>query len=72
MAPASNPRLIIGVLIDEPSDGGYYGGSVAGPVFAQIMAGSLRQLGLPPDLPETETRVTQSMQPSALRAGGGA
>jgi cell division protein FtsI (penicillin-binding protein 3) len=72
MAPASNPRLIIGVLIDEPSDGGYYGGSVAGPVFAQIMAGSLRQLGLPPDLPETETRVTQSMQPLALRAGGGA
>jgi cell division protein FtsI (penicillin-binding protein 3) len=72
MAPASNPRLIIGVLIDEPSDGVYYGGSVAGPVFAQIMAGSLRQLGLPPDLPETETRVTQSMLPGAVRAGGGA
>jgi cell division protein FtsI (penicillin-binding protein 3) len=68
MAPASNPRLIIGVVIDEPSDGVYYGGSVAGPVFAQVMAASLRQLGLPPDAPETSTRMTQN----ALSAGGGA
>ncbi|MFP5380930.1 MAG: peptidoglycan D,D-transpeptidase FtsI family protein [Gammaproteobacteria bacterium] len=59
MAPASNPRLIIGVVIDEPSGGVYYGGSVAGPVFAQVMAASLRQLGLPPDAPETATRMTQ-------------
>ena len=71
MAPASNPRLIIGVVIDEPSDGTYYGGSVAGPVFAQVMAASLRQLGLPPDAPETETRMTQNA-PLAPRAGGGA
>ena len=68
MAPASNPRLIIGVVVDEPSDGVYYGGSVAGPVFAQVMAASLRQLGLPPDAPETATRVTQN----APRPGGGA
>lgn len=68
MAPASNPRLIIGVTIDEPSDGVYYGGSVAGPVFAQVMAASLRQLGLPPDAPETETRMTQN----AAGSGGGA
>ncbi len=68
MAPASNPRLIIGVAIDEPSDGVYYGGSVAGPVFAQVMAASLRQLGLPPDAPDTLTRMTQSTG----RPGGGA
>ncbi|KAB2319960.1 penicillin-binding protein 2 [Betaproteobacteria bacterium SCN1] len=60
MAPASNPRLIIGVTIDEPSDGVYYGGSVAGPVFAQVMAASLRQLGLPPDAPDTATRLTRN------------
>ncbi|MDA8127911.1 MAG: penicillin-binding protein 2 [Betaproteobacteria bacterium] len=60
MAPASNPRLIIGVAIDEPMDGVYYGGSVAGPVFAQVMAGSLRMLGLPPDAPETETKMTEN------------
>ncbi len=68
MAPASNPRLIIGVVIDEPSGGVYYGGSVAGPVFAHVMAASLRQLALPPDAPETATRMTHN----ALRAGGGA
>lgn len=68
MAPASNPRLIIGVVIDEPSDGVYYGGSVAGPVFAQVMAASLRQLGLPPDAPESATHMTQR----ATAARGGA
>jgi cell division protein FtsI (penicillin-binding protein 3) len=68
MAPASDPRLIIGVVIDEPSDGVYYGGSVAGPVFAQVMAGCLRQLGLPPDDPQSVTRVTQN----AVSARGGA
>ncbi len=72
MAPASNPRLIIGVAIDEPSGGVYYGGSVAGPVFAQVMAGSLRQLALPPDAPETATRVTQGVPPVIARVGGGA
>ncbi len=59
MAPASNPRLIIGVAIDEPSGGVYYGGSVAGPVFAEVMAASLRQLGLPPDAPEMATHMVQ-------------
>ena len=51
MAPASNPRLIIAVMIDEPSDGKYYGGTVAGPVFSAVMAGALRQLAVPQDAP---------------------
>jgi len=72
MAPASNPRLIIGVVIDEPSGGVYYGGSVAGPVFAQVMAASLRQLALPPDAPETTTRMTLGAPPVVVPAGGGA
>ncbi|MBT9567461.1 MAG: penicillin-binding protein 2 [Thiobacillus sp.] len=71
MAPASNPRLIVGVAIDEPSDGVYYGGSVAGPVFAQVMGASLRQLALPPDAPETETRLTQRLPVMAARVAGG-
>lgn len=71
MAPASNPRLIIGVAIDEPSGGVYYGGSVAGPVFAQVMAASLRQLALPPDAPETATHMTERTPSLAARAGGG-
>ena len=59
-------------VIDEPSGGVYYGGSTAGPVFAQVMAASLRQLAVPPDAPETATRMTQNAQPAMARAGGGA
>jgi cell division protein FtsI (penicillin-binding protein 3) len=50
-APASNPRLIIAVMIDEPSAGQYYGGTVAAPVFASVMSGALRLLAVPPDAP---------------------
>ncbi len=51
MAPASNPRLIIAVMIDEPSSGQYYGGVVAAPVFSAVMAGALRMLSVPQDAP---------------------
>ncbi|HSN38640.1 MAG TPA: penicillin-binding protein 2 [Burkholderiales bacterium] len=50
-APASDPRLVVAVMIDEPSDGQYYGGTVAAPVFSQVMAGALRLLAVPPDAP---------------------
>ena len=49
-APASEPRLIVAVAIDEPQ-GKHYGGDVAAPVFAEIMGGSLRALGVAPDAP---------------------
>ncbi len=51
LAPVSDPRLVVAVMIDEPSAGKYYGGEVAAPVFAQVMAGSLRTLGVAPDAP---------------------
>jgi cell division protein FtsI (penicillin-binding protein 3) len=50
-APASRPRLIVAVMIDEPRAGQYYGGTVAAPVFSQVMAGSLRLLAVAPDAP---------------------
>lgn len=50
-APASDPRLIIAVMLDEPSAGQYYGGTVAAPVFSRIMAGALRLLAVMPDRP---------------------
>jgi len=50
-APASNPRLLIAVMIDEPSAGQYYGGSVAAPCFASVMGAALRLLGVAPDAP---------------------
>lgn len=60
MAPASDPRLIIAVMIDDPRGNAHYGGVVAGPVFAQVMAASLRQLRVSPDATaEPGTRVTR-------------
>ena len=50
-APVSDPRLVIAVMIDEPSNGQYYGGAVSAPVFSQVMQGALRSLGVPPDAP---------------------
>jgi cell division protein FtsI (penicillin-binding protein 3) len=50
-APVSEPRLIVAVMIDEPSAGKHYGGEVAAPVFAQVMAGALRAMGIKPDAP---------------------
>lgn len=50
-APASSPRLIVAVMIDEPSAGQHSGGAVAAPVFAQVAAGALRLLAVPYDAP---------------------
>ncbi|MEW5943166.1 MAG: penicillin-binding protein 2 [Pseudomonadota bacterium] len=54
-APATNPRLIIAVMIDEPGNGQYYGGAVAAPVFSSVMGGALRMLSIPPDAPVGNT-----------------
>lgn len=53
MAPASNPRFVIAVMVDEPSAGKYYGGLVAAPVFSKVMAGALRVYGVAPDKEDT-------------------
>ena len=50
-APVSDPRVVIAVMIDEPSGGAYYGGQVAAPVFAQIAGATLRTLQIAPDGP---------------------
>jgi cell division protein FtsI (penicillin-binding protein 3) len=54
LAPASDPRLLVAVMIDEPSDGQYYGGVVAAPVFSQVMSEALRMLSIAPDAPMTD------------------
>ena len=51
LAPVSEPRLVVAVMIDEPTGGRHYGGDVAGPVFSRIMGGALRSLGIAPDAP---------------------
>jgi cell division protein FtsI (penicillin-binding protein 3) len=48
-APASDPRIVIAVMVDEPHGSHFYGGDVAAPVFAAIAAGALRELQVAPD-----------------------
>ncbi len=50
IAPISKPRIVVAVMVDEPTAGVYYGGKVAGPVFSQVTAQTLRLLGVQPDL----------------------
>ena len=52
-APASDPRLIIAVMVDEPSNGKHYGGDVAAPIFAAVAANALRSLNVAPDSTRT-------------------
>jgi cell division protein FtsI (penicillin-binding protein 3) len=59
MAPASNPRLIVAVMINEPSGAEYYGGQVAAPAFSNVMSAALRLLNVPNDAP-----LNNVMQPS--------
>ena len=50
MAPIENPRIIVAVMIDEPSAGQYFGGKVAAPVFREVVQQTLRMMGVQPDM----------------------
>jgi cell division protein FtsI (penicillin-binding protein 3) len=50
MAPIDEPRIIVGVMLDEPSAGKYYGGEVAAPVFSETVQQTLRVMGVQPDM----------------------
>ncbi len=63
MAPITKPRIIVAVMVDEPSNGAYFGGAVAGPVFSQVVAQSLRLLNVPTDLEvKPQIMATQKVQ----------
>jgi cell division protein FtsI (penicillin-binding protein 3) len=49
LAPISAPRIVVAVMIDEPTVGGHYGGEVAAPVFSTIMSETLNTLNVLPD-----------------------
>ncbi len=53
-APVSNPRIVVAVMVDEPSNGFHYGGEVAAPVFAAVTANALRALNVAPDSAVTD------------------
>jgi cell division protein FtsI (penicillin-binding protein 3) len=50
MAPIKNPRIIVAVMVDEPTAGKYFGGDVAAPVFSQVVQQTLRMMNVQPDL----------------------
>jgi len=62
IAPISNPRIVVAVVIDEPTAGSHYGGDVAAPVFSSITGTALRSLGVPPDAAMKE--LVQTFDPS--------
>jgi cell division protein FtsI (penicillin-binding protein 3) len=65
MAPASDPRLVMVVMVDEPSNGKYYGGQVAAPVFSRVLSGALRLMAIPPDdMPMLQTQRQIAEEPA--------
>ncbi|MGB6106156.1 MAG: penicillin-binding protein 2 [Pusillimonas sp.] len=65
-APVSDPRIVVAVTLDEPHGKGYYGGRVAAPIFADVVASSLRRLGVQPDAP-IESLVASSVNGERLQ-----
>jgi cell division protein FtsI (penicillin-binding protein 3) len=59
VAPASDPRLVVAVMVDEPMGDQHFGGDVAAPVFSQITGASLRWMGVRPDAPIVPTQVAR-------------
>ncbi len=61
IAPINNPRIVVAVMVDEPSAGKWYGGDVAAPVFSEVVQQTLRTLGVQPDLDVRQQIVTQKL-----------
>jgi cell division protein FtsI (penicillin-binding protein 3) len=64
MAPIETPRIIVAVMVDEPSNGKYFGGDVAAPVFSETVQQSLRLLGVQPDMSVKPQIVVQAAEES--------
>ena len=64
MAPIESPRIIVAVMIDEPSDGKYFGGIAAAPVFSEVVQQTLRMMGVQPDVSVVPQIITQTVEES--------
>ena len=62
--PVEKPRIVVAVMIDEPSAGKYFGGDVAAPVFSATVQQSLRMLGVQPDMNVKPQVVVQAVEES--------
>lgn len=69
IAPASDPRLVLVVVVTDPQKGSYYAGDVAAPIFQHIMAGALRMLNIrPDDLPDEPAQLTAQQSSPVMPA----
>jgi len=64
MAPIGKPRIIVAVMVDEPSAGKYFGGLVAAPIFSEVVQQTLRMMNVPPDLAVKPLVVTTGVDES--------
>lgn len=64
IAPIDQPRIVVAVMVDEPSNGVYFGGAVAGPVFSQTVQQTLRLMGVQPDMAVKPQIVTKAVEES--------
>jgi len=64
LAPIDAPRIAVAVMIDEPSNGKYYGGDTAAPVFSQTVQQTLRVLGVEPDMTVKPQVITDAVEES--------
>jgi len=62
MAPAMAPRIVVAVMVDEPSNGQYFGGDVAAPVFAEVVQQTLRMMGVQPDMEVRQQIVARTVR----------
>ena len=72
MAPIDNPRIVVAVMVDEPSAGKYFGGDVAAPVFSEVVQQTLRMMGVQPDLDVKPQIVARRAAPSRRASDGAA
>jgi cell division protein FtsI (penicillin-binding protein 3) len=63
IAPISSPRIVVAVVIDEPTVGGHYGGDVAAPVFSAVTGSALRIMNIAPDANSTQLVQSNAIQP---------
>ena len=69
LAPVSNPRYVVAVMVDEPAGGIFYGGQVAAPVFSSIMGQTLRLMEVPYDAPLPGVPTAVDTQVAIVREG---
>ena len=64
VAPVENPRIVVAVMLDEPTSGHYYGGDIAAPVFSATVQQTLRILGVQPDMNVKPQIVVEAVEES--------